>query len=82
MPVNAPVSPDTAVASPIQVPEKISPVFDGSQLLVFGVFQSSIPTGVTITAESPDGPLSLNIKLEVSSSLELTCSNVRTCATC
>jgi hypothetical protein len=48
-----------------QVPQKIPPIFDGSQLIVFGVFPSEIaaPSGVEITALSPDGPLSISIEL-------------------
>ena len=47
-----------------QAPEKIPPVFDGSQLLVFGIFESGEkPTGATIVADSPDGPLSIDIEV-------------------
>ena len=50
---------NSSIKSYRQAPEKISPVFDGSQLLVFGLFlnMEEKPTGVTITADSPDGPL-------------------------
>jgi len=45
-----------------QIPDEISKIFDGDQLVVFGVFPTNeVPTGVEIVAESPDGPLSINI---------------------
>ena len=48
-----------------QAPEKIPPIFDGSQLLIFGVFENpdEIVTGCTITADSPDGLLSIYIQV-------------------
>jgi hypothetical protein len=48
-----------------QVPEKVPPIYDGSQLLVFGLFgrEVPVPDGVNITAESPDGPLSIRIQV-------------------
>ena len=47
-----------------QVPEKIPPIYDGSQLLVFRIFgPGEMPTGVNITAESPDGPLSIQVEV-------------------
>lgn len=48
-----------------QAPEKIPPVFDGLQSLIFGIFNdvSSKPTAALITAESPDGPLSIKIEV-------------------
>jgi len=46
----------------LQAPSKIPPVFDGSQLVIVGIFPSTrIPTGVKITAQTPDGPLSLEL---------------------
>jgi len=54
-----------------QVPEKIPPIYDGTQLLVFGLFESSLPTGVRITAESPDGPLSIEVKVNGGTSYPL-----------
>jgi hypothetical protein len=54
----------------VQAPAKIPPVFDGSQMIVLGVFTTDLkPTGAVITALSPDGPLSLD--LEVSHLLPL-----------
>jgi len=45
-----------------QAPKEIPPIFDGSQLLVVGVFPNTrIPTGMKITAQTPDGPLSLEL---------------------
>lgn len=48
-----------------QAPEKIPPVFDGSQSLIFGVFTdvSLKPSAAIITAESPHGPLSIKIEV-------------------
>jgi len=47
-----------------QIPDEISQIFDGDQLVVFGVFPTNeVPTGVEIVAESPDGPLSININV-------------------
>ncbi|CAL8124348.1 unnamed protein product [Orchesella dallaii] len=45
-----------------QSPKCIPPVFNGSQLLVFGIFENEIPTAVNIFAFSPDQPII--IKLE------------------
>ena len=55
----------TTKKTSMQVPERIPPIFDGSQLLVFGVFENpdEKPTWCTITAESPDGPLSVEIEV-------------------
>jgi hypothetical protein len=46
-----------------QAPKNIPPIFDGNQLVVFGMFplDHDKPTGVKIIANSPDGPLSLEI---------------------
>lgn len=46
-----------------QSPETIPPVFDGSQLLVFGLFRNDCPKSVLITAQSPDGPLSARVEV-------------------
>ncbi len=46
-----------------QSPKRIPPVYDGSQLLVFGLFKDKIPKAVTIKAQSPDGPLSIRIEV-------------------
>lgn len=64
---NKPMEVDSHSHSPPknrQSPRRIPPVYDGSQLLVFGLFKEDIPKGATISAKSPDGPLS--IKVEVS----------------
>lgn len=61
---NKPIEPATDVEEVfIQAPRKIPAVFDGNQLVVFGVFPKDKPTGAIITAESPDGPLILNIEV-------------------
>jgi len=49
--------PKTYQQAPVQIP----PIFDGSQMLVLGLFQNEIPTGVHISGKSPDGPLTLDI---------------------
>ena len=46
-----------------QVPRKVPPVYDGSQLLVFGLFSAELPSAAVIKAQSPDGPLTLEIKV-------------------
>ena len=48
-----------------QAPKKIPAIFDGSRLLVYRLFANSEqPTGVIITAMTPDGPLNAEIDLE------------------
>ncbi|CAG7721881.1 unnamed protein product [Allacma fusca] len=49
----------------LQAPEKVPPIFDGSQLVILGVFDNpeEKPTGAVITADSPDGPLSVQLEL-------------------
>ncbi|XP_035700370.1 von Willebrand factor A domain-containing protein DDB_G0292740 [Folsomia candida] len=48
-----------------QSPKNIPPIFDGQQMVVFGIFHPGVdkPSGVMITANSPDGPLTLNISM-------------------
>ena len=43
-----------------QIPRQIPPIFDGSRLLVYHMFEgkSKMPKHVKVTADSPDGPLS------------------------
>lgn len=48
-----------------QSPKRIPPVYDGSQMLVFGLFKDEIPKAVTIKAQSPDGPLSVRIEVQI-----------------
>ncbi|CAL8104245.1 unnamed protein product [Orchesella dallaii] len=45
-----------------QSPKKIPPIHGGSQLLVFGLFHAECPSGVVITALSPDGPLTIRLE--------------------
>ncbi|CAL8097329.1 unnamed protein product [Orchesella dallaii] len=45
-----------------QSPKRIPPVYDGSQLLVFGMFNSECPSAVAIKALSPDGPLTIKVE--------------------
>lgn len=61
-----------------QVPRKVPPVYDGSQLLVFGLFPKEYPHAATIKAQSPDGPLTLEINVRIKSRLSRTqwCINV------
>ena len=50
-------------------PRKIPPVYDGSRLLIYHLFdetERSIPKTVTVTAKTPDGPLSLSIPVDES----------------
>jgi len=45
-----------------QAPKEIPPIFDGSQLVIVGIFPNTqLPTGIKITAKTPDGPLSLEL---------------------
>ncbi|XP_037037798.1 uncharacterized protein LOC119075459 [Bradysia coprophila] len=53
-----------------QSPKKVRPIFDGSQLLVFGIFKNGGPKSVLITAHTPDGPLTLRIKHSPSNNLD------------
>ncbi|CAL8143672.1 unnamed protein product [Orchesella dallaii] len=45
-----------------QSPKRIPPVYDGSQLLVFGLFNSECPSSVVMKALSPDGPLTITVE--------------------
>jgi len=47
-------------------PLKIPPIYDGSRLLVYHLFSEkvkTIPKSVTITANTPDGPLSVDLTI-------------------
>ena len=49
----------------MQVPNEAPPIFDGSRLLVFRHFSALLkPQGVKITAETPDGPLTVDLDIE------------------
>ncbi|XP_037045008.1 von Willebrand factor A domain-containing protein 5A-like [Bradysia coprophila] len=50
-----------------QSPKRIPPVYDGSQMLVFGLFGNESPTSALITAQSPDGPLTVRVEHSLSS---------------
>jgi hypothetical protein len=54
-----------------QAPSRIPPIYDGTRLLVYRLFksQSGIPTGVKITAQTPDGPLSVEVPVDEKSYL-------------
>jgi len=63
---NKPIKPSSGFGKKFwQAPKKIPPVFDGSQLVVFGVFPKNKPkpTGATIKAESSEGPLILDLEV-------------------
>ncbi|XP_021948454.1 von Willebrand factor A domain-containing protein 5A [Folsomia candida] len=62
---NKPVEPEVKGSKFSQSPKNIPPIFDGSQLVVFGIFPpgQDRPSGVKLTANSPDGPLTLNIAM-------------------
>ena len=52
-----------------QAPIRIQPIYDGSRLLVYHLFsdkESTIPTGVTVMATTPDGPLSVQLPIDKS----------------
>ncbi|XP_037037777.1 von Willebrand factor A domain-containing protein 5A-like isoform X2 [Bradysia coprophila] len=53
-----------------QSPKKVRPIFDGSQLLVFGIFKNGGPKSVLITAHTPDGPLTVRIEHSPSNNLD------------
>ena len=55
-----------------QVPKTIPPLFDGTRLLVYYIYQreSKVPQKLTVTGESPDGPLSVDIEIKDSNVLE------------
>jgi len=49
-----------------QAPLKIPPIYDGSRLLVYHLFSEkvkNVPKSVTITANTPDGPLSVDLPI-------------------
>ena len=53
-----------------QAPIKIRPIYDGSRLLVYRLFsatETEVPKSVTVTATTPDGPLSVELPIEKSS---------------
>ena len=52
-----------------QAPAQIPPIYDGTRLLAFKLFkpESGIPKTVKITAQTPDGPLSVEIPIDVNS---------------
>ncbi|XP_021950085.1 von Willebrand factor A domain-containing protein 5A [Folsomia candida] len=52
--------------------DKISPIFDGTQVLIFGVFEAEKPLGAKIMADSPDGTLTLGMKLSAENDLGAT----------
>ena len=49
-----------------QAPAQIPPIYDGTRLLAFRLFKpdSGIPKSVKITAQTPDGPLSVEIPID------------------
>ena len=55
-----------------QVPTNVPPIFDGSRLLLYHIFETEcpIPNNVTITAETPDGSLSAEIVIDESNILD------------
>ncbi len=73
---NKPIESDDIVPTPShpkirQSPKRIPPVYDGSQLLVFGLFRNDeCPKSVLITAQSPDGPLTVRVEVIINSLLQ------------
>ncbi len=56
-----------------QTPLRIPPIYDGTRLLVYRLFESKdgkLPTMVKITAQTPDGPLSIDLSVEKSCFLD------------
>jgi hypothetical protein len=52
-----------------QAPIRIQPIYDGSRLLVYQLFSekdNTVPQSVTITAATPDGPLSVQLPIDKS----------------
>lgn len=47
----------------IQTPKHISPIYNGSQLLAFGIYKDKVPIEVRFKAKSPDGPISDTISV-------------------
>jgi hypothetical protein len=61
---NKPLNPEEEVSKHYQSPKNIPPIFDGNQMVIFGLFPPSIkkkPKAVKITADTPDGPLTLEL---------------------
>ena len=53
-----------------QAPARIPPIYDGTRLLVYRLFAAdAIPKTVKITAQTPDGPLSVDLPVEEKSIL-------------
>ncbi len=56
-----------------QAPIRIPPIYDGTRLLVYRLFAAkdqALPTKVKITAQTPDGPLSVDLSIEKSCFLD------------
>ena len=55
-----------------QVPCKLPPIFDGTRLLAYHIYekQTAIPKVIKITAETPSGPLSVDVNILTSNILE------------
>lgn len=60
---NKPIEPDTKTVIRKQSPKRIPPVYDGSQMLVFGLFNDECPKYVIIKAQSPDGQLTIKVEV-------------------
>jgi hypothetical protein len=60
-----------AVSLAGQSPSKIPPIYDGTRLLVYRLFDAGkgVPKSVKITAQTPDGPLSVDIPVDEKSFL-------------
>lgn len=56
-------NPNSKLSAFAQAPGRIPPIYDGTRLLVYRLFEpkSGTPNSVTITAQTPDGPLSVEI---------------------
>ena len=59
-------SPGTKLSAFGQAPTRIPPIYDGTRLLVYRLFkpESLTPKCVTITAQTPDGPLAVEIPID------------------
>ena len=57
-----------------QVPTLISPIFDGTRFLAYQIYEqgSSIPKTITLNADSPNGPMRLEININESNILHKT----------
>ncbi len=63
--------PDKSVPTTGQAPLVLPPVYDGSRLLVYRLFgKEERPTAAKVTADTPDGPLEAEIRLEESGRIE------------